>query len=254
MQLVLIDGLNLVRRIFAGVPQEDNNAEHAVGVLHALDRSITRLLEATNPTHALAVFDAPAPTWRHTFHPQYKAGRPPMPPALAENMADVHGAFTTLGITVCTVPGFEADDVLATIAVKAGGAGAQTIVVSTDKSMLGLLSSHIGVRHHFDNRDVTQPDVVARYGVMPQELSTYLALIGDSGQNIPGVPGIGPKSASKLINEFGSLSSILDSAPAQGGRTAKALQEHREDALLSLKLTTLRTDVRVGVNLRDCRL
>lgn len=254
VRLALIDGLNLVRRVFAGVPGDEQTAEHTQEALASVNRSLARLLEQVSPTHALAIFDAPPPTWRHHLHPGYKATRPPMPSALSGALDAFEAAFTERNITVKRIANFEADDVIASIAIKGGDAGADVVVVSTDKSLLSLIAPNVYVWHHFDATYKTRQDVERRYGVSPENLLDFLALVGDRGLGIPGVAGIGPKAAVQLLDEFGSLSAALGAERKPADRISKLLHENRENALLSRKLTYLKTDIDVGVNLRDLRL
>lgn len=254
MNALLIDGLNLVRRIYAAVPGEQGSDEHDDGVLQSIGRSAQRAVDQLDPSHALCAFDAPGPGWRHALLAEYKADRPPMPAALAALMPRIEATFADLGIKCVRVDGFEADDVLATIAVKIAANGGQAVILSTDKSMLSLLRPGIRVRNHFDERDLDEDWALQRFGVAPQHIATWLALVGESSQNVPGVKSVGAKTAARLINEHGSLQSILDAASDMPGRTGKALIADADNARLSLQLTTLRLDVHVGINLNECRL
>ncbi len=254
MLALLIDGLNLVRRIHAAVPGEQGSAEHADGVLDSCTRSLQRALNHEAPTHALCAFDAPGPTWRHEVHPQYKADRPPMPESLAELLPRIEAGFDAMGVHCVKAPGFEADDVLATVALKIAAAGGQAVILSTDKSMLSLLRPGIRVRNHFDDRELDAAYVRERFGVAPGQLVTWLALVGERSQGIPGVEKVGPKTAAKLIAEHGDLESILTAAAGIPGAVGKRLREGAHDARLSFDLAELRDDVELGINLSACRL
>lgn len=254
VRLTLIDGLNLVRRVFAGVPGDAQTPEHTEDALASLNRSLTRLVDQVSPTHALAVFDAPPPTWRHHLHPGYKATRPPMPSALSNALDAFEAEFTKQGIALKRIEAFEADDVIATIAVKGRDAGAEIVVVSTDKSLLSLIAPTVHVWHHFEAIYKTRRDVERRYGVSPEELLDYLSLVGDRGLGIPGVAGIGPKAAVQLLERFGSLCAALETEGEPPDRLLRLLHENRDNALLSRELTHLKTDIDVGINLRDLRL
>lgn len=253
MIALLIDGLNLVRRVFAGVPGEDATPEHDEDVLLAITRSVERALDQSEPSHALCVFDAPGKSWRHTLMPDYKANRPPMPAPLAALMLRIEEALAQLGVRCVRVPGFEADDVIASVAAKIAARGGQALILSTDKSMMSLLRAGIRVRNHFDQRDLDAAYCRERFGVDPEQIPTYLALVGESSQNVPGVKTVGPKTATRLIAEHRDLEAILTAAPDLPGRTGAALVACAADARLSLQLTTLRTDVPVGLNLNECR-
>lgn len=254
MTALLIDGLNLVRRIYAAVPDPQNIAAHQEGVLHSASRSARRALEQLAPSHALCAFDAPGPGWRHALLPEYKANRPAMPAPLVELLPRIEASFTDLGIKSLRVAGYEADDVLATIAVKIAANKGHVIILSTDKSMLSLLRSGIAVRNHFDERDLDTQYVRQRFGVAPGQIATYLALVGESSQNVPGVKSVGAKTAARLIAEHHTLEAILGAAQDMPGRLGEALRSGAADARLSLQLMTLKLDVQVGVNLNECRI
>ncbi len=254
MLVLLIDGLNLLRRVYAAVPGEEGSPEHVESVLEATTRSLARALAAHRPSHALCVLEGAGPSWRQALHPRYKAERPPMPPVLAGLLGELEAAFAARGVRTASVPGYEADDVLASVAVRVAGRGANALVLSTDRSMLMLLRPGIRVFNHFEDRELDEAYVEQRFGVAPAELATALALIGDPGQGIPGVRSVGPKTAARLVRGHGSLESILAAAPQIGGRLGEALREGAEDARLSLRLVTLDTAVEVGLNLAACRL
>ncbi|MFT5445462.1 MAG: protein Xni [Gammaproteobacteria bacterium] len=254
MTALLIDGLNLVRRIYAAVPGAEDTAAHQDGVLHSVERSAQRALTQSEPTHALCAFDATGPGWRHDLLPDYKANRPPMPAPLTELLPKIETTFTDLGIKSMRVAGYEADDVLATIAVKIAASKGQATILSTDKSMLSLLRPGVRVRNHFDDRDLDSEYVHKRFSVAPDQIATWLALVGESSQSVPGVKSIGAKTAARLINEYGTLDAILEAAKDMPGRTGEALRTGTADARLSLQLMTLKIDVQVGVNLKECRI
>lgn len=252
---LLVDGLNLVRRIYAAVPGEEGSTAHADGVLQSCSRSLQRALAREAPTHALCAFEESAASWRHQLLPAYKAGRPPMPAPLVALLPHIEDAFAAAGVRPLRVPGFEADDVLATLAAGIAAHAGEVVILSTDKSMLTLLRPGIRVRNHFDERDLDAAYVRQRFGVAPERLATWLALVGERSQGIPGVKSIGARTATDLVQAHGDLESILAAAAAgMPGRAGRALREGTDDARLSLRLATLRTDVHVGMSLRDFRL
>lgn len=254
MTALLIDGLNLVRRIYAAVPGDEGTSAHRDGVLHSVERSAQRALTQSDPTHALCAFDASGPGWRHDLLPEYKANRPSMPTPLVELLPKIEETITDLGIKSVRVAGYEADDVLATIAVKIPAIKGQAIILSTDKSMLSLLRPGIRVRNHFDDRDLDSEYVHKRFSVAADQIATWLALVGESSQSVPGVKSIGAKTAARLINEYDTLDAILEAATDMPGRTGEALRNGEANARLSLQLMTLKLDVQVGVNLNECRI
>lgn len=250
--LLLVDALNLIRRVYAAQPGEDG-PERAEGARHSSVQSLRRALRQSAPTHAACVFDGGGPSWRHELDPGYKQGHAPMPEALSDALDSYREAFWEIGVASLGFPGLEADDVIATIAVKTAAAGAAVIALSTDKIFGELLPAGVRVRDHFRGRDIDQAAVVDKFAVRPDQLADYLALVGDRGNNIPGVPGVGPKSAAGLLDRFTTLEKALRSADEVEGRLGERLREHAAAARLCRKLVGLRTDLELGTNLSELR-
>jgi len=215
--------------------------------------SLRRALAESKPTYAACVFDGPGETWRHRELPGYKAGRKPMPDELRAALPAIRAAVEDTGVRCIEVAATEADDVIATIATKVAAHGGCARIVSTDRAFHALLSEQISVRDHFARKHVTPADVVERHGVAAGQLVDLWALCGFGSSGIDGVPGIGPKTAIKLLREHGDLDRILAAAPTIGGRAGKALTEHVAQAHRSRRLAALRIDLDVGINLRDLR-
>ena len=250
--LLLIDALNLIRRVYAAQPGEDG-AERAEGARAACVQSLRRALRQSAPTHAACVFDGQGKSWRHELDPHYKEGHAPMPEALRQALDSYREAFREIGVASLGFPGLEADDVIATMAIKASAAGATAIVLSTDKIFGELLPAGVRVRDHFRGRETDAAGVLAKFGVRPDQLADCLALAGDRGNNIPGVPGIGAKTAASLLSRFATLEEALSSAGEIEGRLGERLREHAETARLCRKLVGLRTDLELGTNLSELR-
>nr|WP_051179277.1 flap endonuclease Xni [Franconibacter helveticus] len=245
--LLIVDALNLIRRIHAvqGSPCVE-------ACLHALDQLILH----SQPTHAVAVFDDDARSqgWRHHLLPDYKAGRPPMPEALQAEMHGLRDAFTRHGVACWVSEGDEADDLAATLAVKVAAAGQQATIVSTDKGYCQLLSPAVRIRDYFQKRWLDAPFIAAEFGVEPQQLPDFWGLAGISSSKIPGVAGIGPKSATQLITQFGTLESLyerLDEAPE---KWRNKLETHKESAFICREVARLKTDLQLNGNLQQLRL
>lgn len=251
-RLLLVDALNLIRRVYAAQPGEDG-PERADGGRAATVQSLRRAVREAAPTHAVVVFDGEGPSWRHELFADYKAGHAPMPSPLAAALSRFKGAFLEMGVASVEFPGLEADDVVATIACKARTAGAEVTVLSTDKLFLTLLPMGVRVRDHFRGRDTTSADVRRKFGVAPEQLADFLALAGDRGNNISGVPGVGPKTAARLLARFETLEGALQAAADLDGRLRERLQGHANDARLCRRLLGLRTDLELGINLSDVR-
>ena len=250
--LLLVDALNLIRRVYAAQPGEDG-PERAEGAKASSVQSLRRGLHECAPTHALCVFDGDGQSWRHELHPDYKAGHAPMPEALEAALEGYREAFREIGVASLIRPRLEADDVIATISCKAVGAGALATILSTDKIFLALLPRGVRVRDHFKGIDFETQDVVKKFGVRPEQLVDFLALAGDRGNGINGVPGIGPKSAAELLSRFETLEDVLQAMNDLEGKLGERLRSHGETARLCHTLIGLRTDLELDTNLSELR-
>jgi DNA polymerase-1 len=250
--LLLVDALNLIRRVYAAQPGEDG-PERAEGARTSSVQSLRRALRQSAPTHAVCVFDGGGRSWRHELDPGYKQGHAPMPAALRQALDSYREAFREVGVVSLSYAGLEADDVIATLAVKATAAGATAIVLSTDKIFGELLAAGVRVRDHFRGRETDSAGLVEKFGVRPDQLADLLALAGDRGNNIPGVSGIGIKTAAGLLARFASLEEVLESAATIEGKLGERLREHAATARLCRRLVGLRTDLELGTNLNELR-
>lgn len=247
VHLLIVDALNLIRRIHAvqGSPCVET-------CQHALDLLIVH----SQPTHAVAVFDDEARNsgWRHQRLPDYKAGRAPMPDELHAEMPALRAAFEQRGVSCWVSAGNEADDLAATLAVKVAQAGHQATIVSTDKGYCQLLSPTLQIRDYFQKRWLDAPFIDKEFGVLPQQLPDYWGLAGISSSKVPGVAGIGAKSATQLLVQFGTLEELyarLDEVP---DKWRKKLEAHRDMAFLCRDIARLQTDLHIEGNLQQLRL
>lgn len=254
MKALLIDGLNLVRRVYAAVPGDQDTIEHFEGALESIVQSLRRALNEVAPSHAACVFDGDGKTWRHEMFPDYKKDRPPMPDTLQANLHRVLEVIEETGIRTIAVDRTEADDVIATIAVKIAAREGRVVILSTDKSMCQLVSDRIQVRDHFAGRYLDRGHVREKFGVSPSQLPILLGLMGDKSLNVPGVTSIGARTGARLIGRYGTLEQILAHAKAIPGRPGKALRLETDNARLSAALARLKTDINVGINLAELRI
>ncbi len=247
IHLLIVDALNLIRRIHAvqGSPCQ----ETCVNALH-------QLIRHSNPTHAVAVFDDDErhEGWRHQLLPGYKAGRTPMPDSLHEEMPLLRAAFAAAGVACWQVAGEEADDLAATLACKVAAGGHQATIVSTDKGYCQLLAPAIQIRDYFQKRWLDVPFIDAEFGVSPAQLTDYWGLAGISSSKIPGVAGIGAKSAAELLREFGTLDAVYQQLASVPTKWQKKLQEHQQMAEICRQVATLKTDLVLEGNLKELRL
>lgn len=247
IHFVLIDAMNLIRRIYAV-------RENLLDCKTALAHSLNRLQEELEPTHAAIVFDGGDATWRHRLYPDYKLGRSPMPEELAQGLEGIRQQLRADGWFCIEQSGVEADDLIATLALRLRQKKLRVSIVSTDKVFAQLLPDEVAIRDHFNRRWLTVQAVQERYGVKPERLADYWAMTGDNCNHIPGVSGIGAKTSARLIAEWGSLEACLKAAADLGGKLGATLQQEWAQALLSRALIELRTDFDLGLlNLRAFR-
>lgn len=239
--LLLIDGLNILRRCYEANPAADSveKAESAASVAH---HSMRRGLRDHNPTHAIVIFDHGGPTWRHALYPDYKIHRKPMSPYLVDELVSMKERMASAGWALMAQPGEEADDTITGVAAAARAEGEDVVVLSTDKDLVRLVEMGVRVNNHFDREWRDAAWCEKKFGVHPRLLTDFLALMGDTSDNIPGVDGIGVKTAAKLLNDHGSLQQVLDEAAAGNikGVVGTRLVEQRAQALISLQLASLR--------------
>ncbi len=252
IKLLLIDALNLIRRVYAAQPGEDgpNRVDDA---LRTSVHSLQRALRECRPTHAICVFDGHEPSWRHSLYPEYKAGRTPMPEALDSQMNRFRDAFSEAGARSVCFPTLEADDIIATLAGKVASRSEYAVILSTDRMFLQLVSGLIVVRDHFQRLDMDQAYVKEKLHVQPDQLVDFFALTGYTTNNIPGVPTVGPKTAARLLNELKNLDNILSVAYTIKGKLGETLCKHAEEARLSQSLVRLKDTLELGLNLKSFR-
>lgn len=252
MQLLIIDGLNLIRRLYsihAHQAPDDASALAATG--QSLINASQRLLKQFNPSHVVAVFDGAPEGFRYHLYPEYKAGRTPMPQALAEHLPQLQQRLWQQGIDALLPECDEADDLIATLAMTLGKHQKHSVIVSTDQGFCQLLNSYTQVWDHFKQRPLDASFVKQHYQVQVSQLVDYWALTGVSGSNIKGVPGIGPKRAQRLIQQHGSLNQLLASVPNHPDE--QRVIDHKAEALLARQLVKMADDIELGVNLQDLR-
>ncbi|MBY6186234.1 flap endonuclease Xni [Marinobacter hydrocarbonoclasticus] len=248
-KLLLVDGLNLVRRLHAAVPGEatEDLKRRCLGAME-------KALRQHKPSHAILVWDGGHDnSWRRQLYPEYKAHRKPMPEDLARALPTLDSAFADLGVRSVKVKDLEADDLIATIATKVAGAGGEVVILSTDKGFGQLLKPGIGQWDHFDGRWIDADLLAEKVGVPQPRLLDFWALAGDSGNGIPGVPGVGKKTAQELIERFPDLKALFV-PDAVEGKLGERLQSHQQDARLSYRLVQLKQDLQLQLNLNQFRL
>lgn len=248
-RFLIIDGLNLVRRIYAAIPAENDMQS----LTERVTTACTKLLRIHQPTHVAIVWDGDAIPWRKQLYPDYKKGRKPMPAPLAAGLLALQQQLKHIAIQ-SIYAAQEADDVIATLATKTAKAQGEAIIVSTDKGFSQLNHPRIRQWDHFNQQYLNIAELEQKRGVDRSQFVDLIALAGDSGNKIPGILGIGPKSAAELLRSFSTLAALFSSLPQLGAKQAKKLAEGREMARLSYKLAQLQTDLPLHINLRDFRI
>jgi DNA polymerase-1 len=257
--LLLVDGHNLVYRAFHAMPALSNSRGEMTNAAYGFTSMLFKALNDTTPTYAIAAFDPPGPTFRHEKFAEYKAQRQRAPDELRAQFPWAREVVEALGIPIVEIPTFEADDVIGTLARKAEAAGLDVIIVTGDLDVLQLVTEHIRVfasRRGLSDTIIYDLDKVReRYGFEPPLVVDFKALQGDPSDNIPGVPGIGEKTAMSLVQQYGPLENVLAAVPTMPpGRVQRALESHMEQARLSKWTATIKVDVDVDLPLEGARL
>ncbi|TNG01374.1 MAG: DNA polymerase I, partial [Gammaproteobacteria bacterium] len=241
--LLLVDGSSYLYRAFHALPPLTNSHGDPTGAVFGVVNMLQKTLAEYHPDYVAVVFDAKGKTFRHEWYAEYKATRPPMPDDLRVQIGPLHDFVKALGLPLFEVSGVEADDVIGTLAVQAENAGIHTIISTGDKDMAQLVNDRIALVNTMSNTSMDADGVKAKFGVTPEHIIDYLALIGDSSDNVPGVPKVGPKTAVKWLDEYGSLDAIMQHADEFKGKVGDNLRATLEQLPLSRDLVTIRTDV-----------
>jgi DNA polymerase-1 len=238
-KLVLIDGSSYLYRAFHALPPLTNSRGEPTGAVLGVLNMLQKLIKEENPELVAVVFDAPGKTFRDELFEQYKANRPPMPDELRSQVQPLLDAVTALGLPLLRISGVEADDVIGTLARRAADAGLDVLISTGDKDMAQLVDGHVTLVNTMTGSVLDREGVKAKFDVYPEQIVDYLALVGDSSDNIPGVPKVGPKTAAKWLNEFGTVRSLLEHAEQVAGKVGESLRENLAQLELSQRLATI---------------
>ena len=257
--LYLVDGSGYIFRAYHRLPPLTNIRGEPVGAVYGyttmLWKLATELHNADGPTHMAVILDASGESFRNDLYDQYKANRPPPPEDLIPQFPMIRDATRAFSLPCIEETGLEADDIIASYAKAALAKGWSVTVVSSDKDLMQLIQPGLDLYDTMNNRRLNAPEVIEKFGVEPDRLGDVLALMGDTVDNVPGVPGVGPKTAAKLISEYGDVEAVLAAAPAmKPGKLRDNLIEHAEMARLSRVLVTLKDDAALPEPLEDLEL
>ncbi|MDO6764408.1 DNA polymerase I [Agarivorans sp. 1_MG-2023] len=256
--LVLVDGSSYLYRAFYAPPHLTNSKGEATGAVYGVINMLRSLLKQFQPEHIVVVFDAKGKTFRDDIYKEYKANRPSMPDDLRSQIEPLHAVIKAMGLPMVATPGVEADDVIGTLAKQASAENKAVVISTGDKDMAQLVDDNITLINTMTDTVMDREGVIEKFGVPPELIIDYLALMGDKVDNIPGLPGVGEKTALAMLQGIGGVEQLLADPDAvaplgfRGSKTMpKKLREHGEDARLSYLLATIKCDVDVGFSMDD---
>lgn len=256
--LILVDGSSYLYRAYHAFPPLTNSAGEPTGAMYGVLNMLRSLLLQYQPSHVAVVFDAKGKTFRDDLFAEYKSHRPPMPDDLRAQIEPLHSMVKAMGLPLLVTPGVEADDVIGTLALEAEKAGHAVLISTGDKDMAQLVTPNVTLINTMNNTILGPQEVCDKYGIPPELIIDFLALMGDSSDNIPGVPGVGEKTAQALLQGIGGLDALygnlenIATLSFRGAKTMAAkLEQNKEVAYLSYKLATIKTDVELDLTCAD---
>lgn len=251
--LILVDGSSYLFRAFHALPPLTNSKGQATGAMYGVANMIKRLIKDYSPEHIAVVFDAKGKTFRDELYSEYKANRPPMPEELSSQFKPLLEILEAMGLPILIIEGVEADDVIGTLCVEAREKNQRVLVSTGDKDMAQLVCDKITLINTMTNKLLTPEGVEEKFGVKPGQIIDYLTLVGDSSDNIPGVPKCGPKTAAKWLQEYDTLDNLIEHAQDIKGKIGENLRDSLEQLPLSKKLVTIKTDVDLPYDVEELK-
>src|SRR5690606_25107722 len=241
--LILVDGSSYLYRAFFALPPLNNSRGEPTGAVFGVINMLQRYVRERPDNCVVVVFDAPGKTFRDQLFAEYKSHRPPMPDDMRSQTEPLLEAVQALGYPLLRIPGVEADDVIGTLAVRAAAEGRKVLISTGDKDMAQLVNDHITLINTMTNTALDRDGVKAKFDVWPEQIIDYLALVGDTSDNIPGIPKVGPKTAAKWLGSYGNVDNLIAHAQEIGGKVGENLRGGLETLALSRQLATIQTDV-----------
>ncbi|MBT7950234.1 MAG: DNA polymerase I, partial [Gammaproteobacteria bacterium] len=241
--LLLVDGSYYLFRAYHGMPDLTNADGEPTGAIYGVINMLRKIQREFIPDYFAVVFDAKGKNHRHELFPEYKANRPPMADDLRCQIEPIHNIIRAMGIPLLIIDDVEADDVIGTLAKQAEAQGLDTTISSGDKDLAQLVNENIRLLNTMSDITLDPEGVLAKFGVPPERIIDYLTLVGDSVDNVPGIPKVGPKTAAKWLNQYGSLEQIIEHAEDIGGKVGESLRDNLDQIPLSKELVTLKLDV-----------
>ena len=250
-ELVLVDGSSYLFRAFHALPPLVTSQGQPTGAVKGVINMIRALMKACDHENIAIVFDAKGKTFRNEIFEEYKAHRPPMPEDLKSQIEPIHQIIRAMGLPLLVIDGVEADDVIGTLSQQASESGIKTLISTGDKDLAQLVNDHVTLINTMTNEMLDADGVVKKFGVKPIRIIDYLALMGDKSDNIPGVPGVGPKTAVKWLQEYDSMEGIIENADKISGKVGERLRENLELLRLSYELATIKLDVDLDTDIQN---
>ncbi|MDB2483533.1 DNA polymerase I [Gammaproteobacteria bacterium] len=250
-QLILVDGSSYLFRAFHALPPLVNSKQQPTGAVKGVINMIRSLIKGHPDSNVAIVFDAKGKTFRSDLYSEYKATRPPMPDELRSQIEPIHQIVQAMGLPMLVIPGVEADDVIGTLSKQATAQGIKTLISTGDKDLAQLVDEHVTLMNTMNNERLDVAGVVAKFGIAPNQIIDFLALTGDKADNIPGVPGVGPKTAVKWLLEHQSMDGVIQNADAIGGKIGERLRENIDLLRLSYELATIKLDCELDLTIDE---
>ena len=246
-KLVLVDGSSYLFRAYHALPPLTNSKGFPTGAIYGVINMIKKLLEDEAASNFIVIFDAPGKTFRNDLYEEYKATRPPMPDDLRPQIEPIHNIIKAMGLPLVMINNVEADDVIGTLSKKASDKNMNVIISTGDKDMAQLVNRNISLINTMNNQRLDRDGVKLKFGVYPEQIIDYLALIGDKSDNVPGIPGVGAKTASKWLNEYNSLEKIVEKSNLINGKIGEKFRANINQLPLSKKLVTIDQDLDINL-------
>jgi DNA polymerase-1 len=252
--VILVDGSSYLFRAFHALPPLTNSKGQPTGAVYGVINMLRKLREEYQPEYMAVVFDAKGKTFRHDIYKEYKAHRPPMPDDLKVQIEPLHRLVKALGFPLISVEGVEADDVIGTLAANATSQKKEMLISTGDKDLAQLVTPHVTLINTMNNEVLDEAGVESKFEVPPERIIDYLTLVGDTSDNIPGVPKVGPKTAVKWLRQYDSLDKLLEHADEVPGKIGDNLRNSIDDLPMSRDLVTIRCDLDLGLDLDDLKM
>ena len=251
---VLVDGSYFLFRAFHALPPLTTSTGLHTNAIRGAISAIQKLMRRTQPTHMAVIFDTPEPTFRHKLSPIYKGDRPSMPEELSQQIPYLHALIKAQGIPLYSLPGAEADDIIGTLTKRALLEGHHVLISTGDKDMAQLVNPHVKLEDSFKERVLDEAGVLEKFGVHPHQIIDYLTLMGDASDGIMGVPGVGAKTAAKLLTEYGSLNNIIANVDQLKGKLSQNIKDNLDNIKIDHQLASIVCDLELNLDWHELKL